>query len=255
MPGAVQPRLQLVGRLEDAIASTSTALVPRRGGVVASYDVFGYYAALGVTPASTRRELLDAYVARGGQDSDYLTYAFKQIFNRQLRAAYDALKPGQVALDPYRRAELLRAASLQAARMNASGDSFISAKDILSSHGIEFVDKKIGSLDSDVASGFHESGSTFRQEDPHPLVTTWSYAYLLLGSTCDDRSRLAKWQEGLAITLADQQKLPRFAVGFHGLPGKPFLFLEVGDTPVFFLHESAEVTGELVAAAAIAAIS
>lgn len=249
-----QPRLQLVGRPQDAAVSTSTALALRQGGAVACEDVFGYYAALGVGPQATRRDLLAAYQAKDGQSDAFITYAFKRLLDRQFRARYDVMTPQQLRMDAYQRAELLRRASLKAAYINASGDSFISAQDILSSLGIQFTGAARESLDSVGTTGFHESGSTFRQDDPNTPVTTWSYSYLLLGSTCDDRSRLAEWQQGLATSLANQPNLPRFAVGFHGLPGKPFLYLGVGDTPVFFLHESADVTEELVAAAANAAI-
>ncbi|MEV7675160.1 hypothetical protein [Streptomyces sp. NPDC088752] len=245
------PQLRLVGRPDNAIMSTSTALVPARAAVVC-HDVNGYYRALGVSPGATRRQLMAAYVARDGQNDARLTYAFRQLLNNRTRARYDATPLGQLFPDRYVRDELLRRASLRAAAENAAYGTRKTPADILKSHGIAPAESDDEFLDSRSPGRFSDDGTKDRQPSPSSPAT-WSYSYLLLASTCDDTSRMAQWQEGLAQVL-DPKECPAFAVGFHGIPGRQFLVAKDLGTPVFFLHEDQLVTGELIAAAATAAV-
>jgi hypothetical protein len=240
----VAASLQRVGHPEDLLASTSTALVRRRGGVVVCYDVKGYYAALGVPATATRQELGRAYLAAGGPQDHRLTYIFHKLLDRSFRARYDALKPGQTTLDRYDKDELLRRASLRAAQLNSERDFYISAIDILKSIGVEFADVQRDSLDSAEGDGFHGSRSTFRQEDLSNPVSTWSYAYLLLASTCDD---VPGWPSGRKEldgrpggpwNSPIRRRIPRDVRSSRSSWLKPGF-------PVFFLHEEADVTGEL----------
>lgn len=245
------PRLQLVGRPDTAIMSTSTALVPVRA-VVVRHDVNGYYQALGVSPEATRRQLMDAYVARGGQGDAYLTYVFHQLLNTRTRARYDDAPLGQPFPDRYVHAELVRRASLLAAAENAAYGTEKTAVDILKSHGLRLEEPTDEFLDSGTRGRFSDDGKRDRQPSPSSPAT-WPYSYLLLASTCDDMSRMAQWREGLGKALADRD-CPQFAVGFHGIPGRPFIVAKDLGTPVLFLHEDQPVTGELIAAAATAAV-
>ncbi|MFI0967032.1 hypothetical protein ACH4S8_37460 [Streptomyces sp. NPDC021080] len=248
---AEQPPLQLVGRPDTAIVSTSTALVPVRAAVVC-HDVNGYYRALGVTPGATRRELLAAYTARDGQSDARLTYVFHQLLNADTRARYDAAPLGQPFPDRYVHAELLRRASRFASAHNAVHGTRDTAADILKSHGLGPEEPKNEFLDSTPGDRFSDDGTRDRQPSPSSSETR-PYSYLLLASTCDDVSRMDQWREGLGRALA-ARNCPRFAVGFHGIPGQPFFVAKDLGTPVFFLHEGQPVTEELIAAAATAAV-
>ncbi|MFD8650706.1 hypothetical protein [Streptomyces mirabilis] len=244
------PRLQLIGRPDAAILSTSTALVPR--AAVPCHDVNGYYRALGVAPDATRRQLMDAYVARDGQNDAYLTYVFGQLLNAHTRAHYDAAPLGQPFPDRYVRDELVRRASRAAAAHNAVHGTGMTADDILKSHGLGSEEPKNEFLDSTSPERFSDDGTRDRQPSPSSPATR-PYSYLLLASTCDDMSRLDQWREGLGRALADRN-CPQFAVGFHGIPGRPFIVGKDVGPPVLFLHEEQPVTGELIAAAATAAV-
>jgi len=246
--------LQLVGRPEHAIVSTSTALVaapPRPTPVV--HDVNGYYAKLGVPPTATKRELREAYQALDGQGSVELTRIFKILINAKTRAAYDAKPPGSTYFDAAAVETLLRQAAVQAARQNAEYGTETTAQDILETLAERTGKPLLQFLDSGPGEGFHDDGERGR----HPSSDTsdaWAYSYLLLGSTCDDVARLTLWQQGLTRALADR-RCPQFTVGFHAMPGRPFLVAKDLGIPVFFLHEDQPVTEELIAAAATAVVS
>jgi hypothetical protein len=246
------PGLQLVGRPDHAILSTSTALVPappRPAPVV--HDVNGYYARLGVPPTATKREIREAYQALGGQSSAELTQIFKTLINADRRAAYDAKQPGTTHFDASAVETIMRSAALQAARQNAEYGTEITARDILSTLTDASGKPLLEFLASDPADGFHDDETRDRQPSSSPS-NTWGYSYLLLGSTCDDVARLAQWQEGLAQALRGRE-LTGFTVGFHAAGDVPFLVAKDLGTPVFFLHEDQPVTEELIAAAATAA--
>ncbi|MDQ1041437.1 hypothetical protein QFZ75_007939 [Streptomyces sp. V3I8] len=243
--------LQLIGRPDAAIVSTSTDLVPVRS-TWGRHDVNGYYRALGVRPDATRRQLMDAYLARDGQNDAYLTYVFRQLLDVRTRARYDAAPLGQPFQDRYVHDEILRLASLQASAQNAAHGTETTAADILKSHGISSEEPTGEFLDSAPQGRFSDDGKRDRQPSPSSPAT-WSYSYLLLASTCDDESRMAQWREGLGKALA-ARNCPRFAVGFHGIPGRPFFVAKDLGPPVVFLHEDQPVTEELIAAAATAAV-
>src|SRR5690348_4532650 len=73
--------------------STSMALVPVER---VCHDVNGYYRELGVDWRATRKELLQAYLAKDGQSDVRLTYVFKQLLNPQVREAYDKSPKGEL---------------------------------------------------------------------------------------------------------------------------------------------------------------
>ncbi|MFE0490174.1 J domain-containing protein [Streptomyces griseoaurantiacus] len=243
--------LRIVGPPENAVLSTSTALEPappRPAPVV--HDVNGYYATLGVPTDATRRQLREAYQALDGQSSVELTRIFKTLINPKLRAAYDAQQTATTYFDASSVEILLRQAALHAARQNAEHGTEITARDILSTLAERLGKPILEFLASPSTASFHDEGTRGRQ--PSPPLDAWAYSYLLLDSTCDDVDRLAQWQQRLARALADRD-CPQFTVGFHGIPGRPFLVAKDLGTPVFFLHEERPVTEELIAAAATAA--
>ncbi|MGW7100357.1 hypothetical protein [Streptomyces sp. NPDC054838] len=243
--------LQLIGPPEHAILSTSTALMPASWAVLC-HDVNGYYRALGVDPKATRRQLMQAYRARGGDRDPYLTYVLSQLLNRGTRKAYDAMPLGRPFLDRYELARQLRLASAIAARVNTLYGTKNTAGDILQSL-LSRLEEPTDEFLAPAGPGRFDGGTRDRQPSLNP-PEAWPYSFLLLDSTCTDVRRIAQWQTGLARALADHG-IPRFAVGFHGQPAPDFhIMKDLGGTPVFFLSEKAEVNGELIAAAATAAV-
>lgn len=245
--GDLSSRLRLIGRPEHAILSTSAALQRP----APSHDVNGYYRALGVPRDASRKDLAAAYRAHNGEEDPHLTYIFRQLLNPRTRARYDATPPGQRFYDQHLHTEILRAASQRAARENAAYGTAKSAHDILSDHGIHPPKGEGEFLAPRVPGGFDGTRTEDRQPPLHPSQA-WPYAYLLLDSTCDDVARLAQWQHDVGRALAERG-CHRFAVGYHGIPDRPFLVATDLGIPVVFLHESTPVTREIVAAAATAA--
>jgi hypothetical protein len=245
---------QLVGRPENAVLSTSTALVPappRPAAIV--HDVNGYYRRLGVPPTATKREIREAYQDLDGQSSVELTRIFKTLINPKLRAAYDAKQPGSTYFDAAAVETILRQAAVQAAQQNAAYGTETTARDILETLAERTGKPLFEFLASGSGEGFDDDQERGRHPSPNPPATG-PYSYLLVGSTCDDVDRLIQWQAGLAPALADRG-CRHFLVGFHATTDKPFLVSRIQGAPVFLLHEEAQVTGDLIAAAATAVIA
>lgn len=245
--------LQISGRPEHIIISTSTALVPALRPAPVVHDVNGYYARLGVSPTATKREIREAYQALDGPNDAELTEIFKVLINRDRRAAYDARQPGSTYLDRAAVQTILRKAAAQASRENAEYGTGRTARDIVKTLAEETGNPVLQFLASGSAEGFHDDGERDRHPSSSPPAA-WPYSYLLLASTCDDVDRLAQWREGLAQALAGRG-CTHFAVGFHAANGQPFLVVRDIGIPVVFLHERATVTGELITAAATAVVT
>lgn len=79
------------------VFSTSLAL-ERWPSII--WDVNAYYAELGVSPHATRRQIKQAYQARGSE-SPRLTFIVKQLLNDKVRRAYDACRFNTVFYDRY----------------------------------------------------------------------------------------------------------------------------------------------------------
>lgn len=248
--------LVLVGAPYDAVCSSSTALVVRQAGRLPLADVNGYYAALGVRPTASRRELFEAYRDLGTHDAR-ITYAFKQLRSRAVRAAYDATPAGEVFMDDYVLAELTRRAHLAVARFREAGHS-VTVSDIFSSLGIDFPSQAgpDGSeyLDTGDAQGF-DGRRPSPSQTGRPGAERWRYAYYLKGTACDDVARLAAWQEAIAVALAGCESVPKFSVGFHHATSEPFLVEQVDGIPVFLLHAEMESNSGLIHEAIATAIA
>ncbi|MEU9405648.1 hypothetical protein AB0E08_08075 [Streptomyces sp. NPDC048281] len=246
--------LQISGRPEHIIISTSTALVPaepRPAPVV--HDVNGYYARLGVAPTATKREIREAYQALDGQSDVELTEILRVLINRERRAAYDRKPPGSTFIDRAAVDTILRQAAIHAARENAEFGTGRTARDIIETLAEETGNPVLHFLASGSADGFDDGGTRDRHPSSDPPAA-WPYSYLLLASTCDDVDRMARWREGLAQALAGRG-CTHFAVGFHAVSDQPFIVERGLGIPVVFLHEEAMVTGELITAAATAVVA
>lgn len=260
-----EQHLVLVGDRARAVCSSSTALAvqqepedpsketddeaveallglflhgARRQAPAPVVDANGYYAALGVPVTATRRELFEAYRDMESPDA-WATYAFKQLRDREVRAAYDAVPEGGTFLDDYTRDEVNRRVNLAVARFRAAGHLSVTVSDIFSSLGIG-GSSSIRSFSGDFLDTADPQGFDGRRSSPsqtgRPGADRWRYSYYRMGTACDDVARLASWQGSIAVALAGCESVPSFSVGFHAATSDPFLVERVGGIPVFLLH-------------------
>lgn len=92
-----------VGPAEPIAILTGPLVFPLHG-VVDIYhrwvwDTNSYYRDLGVAYDASRRQLMDAYIARSGSESVRLTFVLKQLLDPDVRARYDSTPPGSVFFD------------------------------------------------------------------------------------------------------------------------------------------------------------
>jgi hypothetical protein len=209
--------------------STSTELAPR---IVFKWDVNGYYAALGVHPDANRRELREAYQARDGQGSAYLTYVFKQLLNAEVRAAYDDSPLGYPFLDDYQDEKLKRDASQEAGRRSRDGES-VSKDDVLGEWGYILIDRE---------SGVDSVSSKVEDRDRKAEPLRYSYYGWKTSSFMPNAETLQGWQVALASAAATLKVAPKLSFGITGLSDRSFILAEVDGQPVIFFPEGEEPT-------------
>lgn len=235
--------LVLVGDPHRAVCSASTALVPY---TPPRADVNHYYRDLGVPPTATRAELFAAYQDRGTNDARR-TFCFKQLWNPQTRAAYDAVPPDGQFWDAWQVERINNEKKAAKSRMRAAGHGDETIKKVFASLGLTVPsDDPAPPAESGThvagpkASEFDEPRSLPRHGDGRPGAAPWGYSYFLKASTCDDVARLARWQQDLVSALTSRS-IPQFAVGFHCASDQPVLIEEVGGIPVFLIHEDPQI--------------
>jgi hypothetical protein len=231
-----------LGPADRLLATSGTDMAPFRPTI---WDVNGYYLALGVHPYATRKELREAYQARGGPDDAYLTYVFKQLLNEAVRRSYDAMPPGELYLDDYTADELKRRAAAQASKRAAEGAP-VAAEDILDEWGYVLLDEtEAGELEQ------LDTGKPPGQDKSYQ--ESWGWSYYLWGTRESDISKLRAWQSELVSELSVRRRSVRFAVGFRvEEPSNAvgFTLQREEDHFVFFLKEDA-YPGPLLAADAV----
>jgi len=221
--------------------STSTALVPVER---VCHDVNGYYRELGVDWRATRRELMEAYVARDGQSSARLTYIFKQLLNPQVREAYDKMPKGELFLDDYTQDDLKRRAHEEASRRSTLGQS-VSAEQVLDDWGFVTLDGEEG-VDTVKAVGNDRT----RKAAGEP----WRYSYYAWKTEnfVQDVSRLQEWQKLLTLAAAQTGSATEMAIGVTSmtrLSDQWFIIEHVNDKPVVFFFTDVEPTAEIASEA------
>lgn len=208
--------------------STCTALVPV---VPVCHDVNGYYRELGVDWQATRKELAQAYMARGGMGSVRLTYVFKQLLNRKVREAYDKTPAGEVFLDDYtdEQVRLERKARSEAARRRIQGET-VSVETVLDEMGYFVLDE--GEVDR-VSPIVNDRGQ--HKKEP------WKYSYYVWKTTSYspvEGDRLRMWQGLLSTAASLCGSAPRLAIGITALSDQSFMLGDVNGTPVVFFSET-----------------
>jgi len=186
------------------------------------WDVCSYYRRLHVPFWATRRQLRLAYIRRGGPFSPRLTYAFKQLLDPVVRAAYDAATPLRpFFLDADTQEAVKRAAALEAARRTAEQGIPATVEEVLEERGIR---QRRESLRDAMREGRppQELPEDDRPLDGLPLgssISPWErqWSWFARGKSIGwlaPVSRLEEWQRLLRRELAAREITISFAVGF-----------------------------------------
>ncbi len=216
------------------VCSSERALSVRPGYV---YDVNGYYLALGIDPQSrpTKKDLRLAYHLVGGQGSEWVTYAMKQLLDPEVRDEYDNMPFGERFFDFYE-AERIRRKAVDVARAKmAEQGQDLTDLDLLDEHlrGI------YNTLGMDVDDGVDDLSEEV-QDDLEPAK--FAYRYYLWRTSGGSEEDLFTWQALVAEALHRSGLRITFAVGFHDRAPQSWLVAEVGHQDVFFLHISVPPT-------------
>lgn len=189
------PHLAVRGR--SAAFSTCLAVEPFPSFI---WDVNGYYAALGVSPWATRREIREAYQAKEGWTDVRLTHIVRQLLNEKIRADYDAVPLGSTFFDRFVEETVRREMEREAFNERAfDPDAETEPIDLDAS-----LNKAFQVVDT--ASGREQYAET-------------GWGYYLWASNCRDVERLARWRHYLAETIGREGRIIQIAVGFMSTPG------------------------------------
>lgn len=218
--------------------STSMALVPV---VHVCHDVNGYYRELGVDWRATRKELMQAYMAKDGQSSVRLTYVFKQLLDPLIREAYDKSPKGEPFLDDYTQDDLKKRAHMEASRRSGLGE-VVSAEDVLGEMGYVTLDEE---------EGVDTVRATRQDLSQRKAGRGWRYSYYAWQTRefVQDESRLQEWQDLLSKSSVERMgSSAEVAIGVTsmlGLSDRPFIIETVGNKPVIFFSTEAEPTSDV----------
>jgi hypothetical protein len=207
--------------------SASTELATR---IVFRWDVNGYYAALGVKPEVTRKELREAYQAKDGQSSVRLTHILKMLLNPEIRKRYDETPLGEPFFDEMSEADLKRRAHREAGRRSAAG-KVVSGEDVLGEWGFTLLDPGVDTV-------------TSNRQDSSRQAAQWSYSYYgwKTNSFLTDVDVLQQWQAAISRTAADRLVTQLVSIGVTGSSDRPFILKEVDGRMVIFFSEGEEPT-------------
>jgi len=209
------PSIERFGEELPALASSCTdlALDPE-----VCWDVCGYYLLLGVSWTATRRELLEAYTAAGGPDSERLTYVLKQLLREggALRRRYDRAPLG----DLFREDRDVETYLLRLA-IKVAGKRGVSQEEVLQGWGLAYQ-KRVRADEG--LEGPQERGIRFDTDaqadasDPAIASAWWVedwgwYGLNLWQVPARAGEILAEWQRLLVAEFSSRGMLVRFAVG------------------------------------------
>lgn len=215
--------------------STSQELVP---WPLVVWDVNGYYHALGVGFLATRRQLLLAYLAKGGQENERLTYVFAQLLNPRIRRRYDACPLGSFFMDKYIAEEIEARARVIALARRVS--EAVTVDDVLREWG--FDDEKMnaegGEEGVDIPTNPRNDEGVAEEEHD-----TWPYTFYLWRSIslshADQVSVMREWQEHLVEACQQRGVKTSFGVGLMKASVAPSrtLSLSLEDVTVLFIAD------------------
>lgn len=192
------------------------------------WDVNGYYRELGVLPKATRAELKRAYQDMNGEGSVRLTHIFRQLLDPEIRAAYDASKPGSVFFDE---------TVAQWFHEQTLNDSIKEEGRLLT------LDERIerGQQVLDLSEYMNKPYDLVDKPEEEDLLFPWRWGYYLWRTYVHDLKLLAKWQ-ALLLT-APTQKPSLLAIGL--LPENDpasVRFVQIGLRTVAFIRVNLDPT-------------
>lgn len=194
-----------------------------------SFDVNGYYRALGVHWQATRGELREAYLAKNGPESAYLTYVFRQLLDPEVRRQYDLMPMGEIFRDKYEEQKLKR--KIQEAIWEENRRRL--------EEGIVQLDE--ATLWNDLRA----------QTSSKPLARTpvaryvssqprWPYSYYIKDVGPDDE-RAIQWQRALIRELSKNGLWLRLSVGIQSSSSGVYALGAENGRCVFFIGHLAEI--------------
>ena len=200
------------------------------------WDVNGYYHALGVGFRASRRQLREAYQARGGPEDERLTYVFSQLLDPGVRRIYDACPLGTRFIDRYVEEELKQAALRRAEQMREMGID-ADAKDVLREWGFDLQDSSEdeGSEEVDIPQDSRDDDDVPPREPERWTYATYGWRLRTKELSLGGPEFLRRWQE--AVTAACQRRgiWVSFGVGLMGAvePGRVAISSVDGTKVVF----------------------
>jgi hypothetical protein len=192
--------------------------------------VNGYYRSLGIDWPwkPTKKELRQGYQAVGGPEDDRLTYYFKQLLDRDIRAEYDAMPLGSRYRDKYAIEKDMHRLSDLASKLSGETGEVVTVNDLIDEY---------------------ESANDRRSPEPVNLSTlAWNWGFYSLKSRKWGTDDLVEWQRLLIDSFAKRGVEVVIALGYTGHSGKneqPFLIRHHDGREVFFLNENTTPTAEL----------
>jgi hypothetical protein len=190
------------------------------------WDVNFYYRSLGIEAPykPTKKELRLAYQEVNGQDSERLTYHFKQLLDPDVRKAYDRMPLGSRYQDKYVIEEGMRKLSEKAAEVSDQTGRMVTVEDLIDDF---------------------EKGKPTKPKELIPNYIDWEWSYYLCNSRKYDVTALAEWQQLLINAFAKRSVRWKISVGYVGNTKAPFVVRSHEGRVVFFLNENETPTPEL----------
>lgn len=236
----------LLSGLGPANWSTCTELVP---DPVIIHDGNFYYRALGFAwpfLGITRAMLRDAYQERGGQDSEFMTYAFKRLWDTDYRRWYSRLELGDADIDEYFWTRVRLAAAQEAARRSVEQRRIVTKSEVLDSWGIAHGDHE---PIEPVGDGERPMGDSPPGEElsgtPDTVRRPWAWGYYRWRTDCSEIERLERWQVLLLAAARRVGLRTHLCTGFVGQVFQEVITGRLGDHYVIFLREDVSPTEEL----------
>lgn len=239
----------LLSGLGPADWSTGTELMP---DPVLIHDGNGYYRALGFAwpfLGITRAMLRNAYQERGGPDNEFLTYAFKKLWDTDYRRWYNRLELGDADIDEYFWIRVRLAAAAEAARRSAERGWIVTKSEVLDDWGIAHGDyepiEPVG--DENRPMGADQIPEDNPSGVPDTVRRPWAWGYYRWRTDCSEIERLERWQVLLLAAARRAGLRTHLCTGFVGHVLQETITSRLGDHYVIFLREDVPPTEERAA--------
>ena len=202
------------------------------------WDVNSYYAALGVSPRSSRAELRMAYQTKQGWRSPRLTYILGQLLDPDIRAAYDSCRAGDTFFDRYVAEwfhnELIKDSVAKEGRLLTLDERVAKGDEVLDLS--QYMNQPYDLLGTMMSGAAGEKGVD--SQPPSGVPLTWKWGYYVHNAAWYDIDLLRTWQNALLTVRV--QKPPFLTVGLSSAKDAPLVKLvRIGLRTVAFLREDA----------------